>query len=109
MTDLAKRTWHEARDLFDDRIVAILPLGSTEPHGPHLPLDTDVTIAVAQSPRGVPSSGWQKPMALWRTWRWKGKHLRSPNWEETTVRWLHFVSLRNIPAETPRFRVPYCP
>lgn len=29
------------------------PVGSTEPHGPHLPLDTDVTIAVAQSKRAA--------------------------------------------------------
>jgi hypothetical protein len=31
--------------------VAVLPIGATEPHGPHLPLDTDVTIALAQSRR----------------------------------------------------------
>lgn len=49
MTDLAKCTWPEADELFDARLVAILPVGSTEPHGPHLPLDTDVTIAMAQS------------------------------------------------------------
>lgn len=53
MTDLAKRTWPEADELFHDRTVAILPVGATEPHGPHLPLDTDVTIAVAQSRRAV--------------------------------------------------------
>ena len=49
MTDLAKRTWPEAEELFVPGTVAILPIGSTEPHGPHLPLDTDVTIALAQS------------------------------------------------------------
>jgi len=49
--ELAKRTWVEARALFDERTVALLPIGSTEPHGPHLPLDTDVTIAVAQARR----------------------------------------------------------
>lgn len=49
MVDLAKRTWPEARELFGPRTIAILPIGSTEPHGPHLPLDTDVTIAVAQA------------------------------------------------------------
>lgn len=49
MTRLGKRTWPEARELFDDRLIAIQPIGSTEPHGPHLPLDTDVTIALAQS------------------------------------------------------------
>lgn len=53
MTDLAKCTWPEARDLFGPRTVAILPIGSTEPHGPHLPLDTDVTIALAMARRTV--------------------------------------------------------
>ena len=53
MTDIAKRTWPETKDQFGPRTVAILPIGSTEPHGPHLPLDTDVTIAVAQSRRAA--------------------------------------------------------
>jgi creatinine amidohydrolase len=53
MTDLAKRTWIEAREMFSPRAIAILPVGSTEPHGPHLPLDTDVTIAVAQARRAA--------------------------------------------------------
>lgn len=53
MTELAKRTWPEARELFGEGTVAILPVGSTEPHGPHLPLDTDVTIAVAQTRRAA--------------------------------------------------------
>jgi creatinine amidohydrolase len=53
MTDLAKRTWPEAEELFVPGTVAILPIGSTEPHGPHLPLDTDVTIALAQSRRAA--------------------------------------------------------
>ena len=49
MTELSKLTWPETRALFDADLVAIVPVGSTEPHGPHLPLDTDVTIALAQS------------------------------------------------------------
>jgi len=49
MTELAKLTWPEARERFGADLVALLPIGSTEPHGPHLPLDTDVTIAVAQT------------------------------------------------------------
>ncbi|HPF15166.1 MAG: creatininase family protein [Planctomycetes bacterium] len=47
----AKSTWTEVRDFLTERTVAILPIGSTEPHGPHLPLDTDVTIAEAQARR----------------------------------------------------------
>ena len=49
MTELAKLTWPEARAAFGPDLVALLPIGSTEPHGPHLPLDTDVTIATAQT------------------------------------------------------------
>ena len=51
--ELAKATWPEARELFDARTVALVPIGSTEPHGPHLPLDTDVTIAEAQTRRAA--------------------------------------------------------
>ncbi len=53
MTDLAQCTWPEADALFGPRTVAILPIGSTEPHGPHLPLDTDVTIARAMARRAA--------------------------------------------------------
>ncbi|HKX46659.1 MAG TPA: creatininase family protein, partial [Planctomycetota bacterium] len=42
--ELAARTWPEARALFASDLVAFVPIGSTEPHGPHLPLDVDVTI-----------------------------------------------------------------
>jgi len=48
-TELAKLTWPEARARFGADLVVLLPIGSTEPHGPHLPLDTDVTIAAAQT------------------------------------------------------------
>ena len=53
MTDLAKRTWPEAAELLTADVVALVPIGSTEPHGPHLPLDTDVTIAEAQARRAA--------------------------------------------------------
>lgn len=51
--DLWKLTWPEAAALLGPDTVAILPVGCTEPHGPHLPLDTDVTIALAQSRRAA--------------------------------------------------------
>jgi len=53
MTELAKCTWPEAERLLGPDTVALLPVGSTEPHGPHLPLDTDVTIALAQARRAA--------------------------------------------------------
>ena len=49
MSELSKLTWPEARARFGADTVAFVPIGSTEPHGPHLPLDTDVTIALAQT------------------------------------------------------------
>lgn len=55
--ELAKLTWPEARALFHAGTVAFLPVGSTEPHGPHLPLDVDVTIARAQAWRAAERLG----------------------------------------------------
>ncbi|MET0932033.1 MAG: mycofactocin biosynthesis peptidyl-dipeptidase MftE [Aeromicrobium sp.] len=43
MTGLADATWPEIGDL----PTVLVPVGSIEQHGPHLPFDTDTTIAVA--------------------------------------------------------------
>lgn len=53
MADLGKLTSPEAAAAIGPRTVALVPLGSTEPHGPHLPLDTDVTIALLQARRAA--------------------------------------------------------
>ena len=53
MTDLGERSMGEAADCFRPDAIVLLPVGSTEPHGPHLPLDTDVTIALAQCRRAA--------------------------------------------------------
>lgn len=53
MSELSKRTTTEAAASFGPRAILLLPIGSTEPHGPHLPLDTDVTIARAQALRAA--------------------------------------------------------
>ncbi|MEP6687246.1 MAG: creatininase family protein [Gemmatimonadales bacterium] len=49
MQPLAAMTWEEARDATGPGSVAILPVGAIEAHGPHLPLDTDVIIALAMA------------------------------------------------------------
>jgi creatinine amidohydrolase len=38
-------TWQEAKETFKSTKIAIIPTGSTEQHGPHLPLGTDYLIA----------------------------------------------------------------
>lgn len=38
-------TWHDAKEAFKKIKMAIVPIGSTEQHGPHLPLGTDYLIA----------------------------------------------------------------
>ena len=47
--ELADMTWEEVRDMDRARTVALLPVGATEAHGPHLPLETDVIIARAMA------------------------------------------------------------
>ncbi len=42
---LENLTWEEARDLAKEDPVVIVPLGSTEQHGPHLPLKVDIASA----------------------------------------------------------------
>jgi creatinine amidohydrolase len=46
-------TWKEAREKIARGVVFILPVGSTEAHGPHLPLATDVIISEEMSRRAA--------------------------------------------------------
>ena len=43
----AELPWTEVKRLAEEGAVALLPIGSTEAHGPHLPLNVDVIIAEA--------------------------------------------------------------
>jgi len=51
-TEMAKKkyllehmTWPEAKEAFERTSVIVIPIGSTEQHGPHLPLGTDFLVA----------------------------------------------------------------
>ena len=47
MTRLDDLTWPQAAEHADRGCLLAVPLGSTEQHGPHLPLSTDADVAVA--------------------------------------------------------------
>jgi creatinine amidohydrolase len=49
MTALGERAWLEIRD----GPTVLVPVGSTEQHGPHLPLDTDARVAAAVAARAA--------------------------------------------------------
>lgn len=51
--NLGGMTWREVKAFIHERVVALLPLGSLEAHGPHLPLNTDVVIAVEVARRAA--------------------------------------------------------
>src|SRR5215813_3019840 len=53
MTSFQNLTWKEVAHAMADQPVAILPVGSTEAHGPHLPLATDVIISEEMSRRAA--------------------------------------------------------
>ncbi len=80
MVQLAEITWTDARDYFSRCDTVILPVGSTEQHGPHNPLGTDFLNAEAVSrvvgertetlvlpviPVGVSEHHRQFPGTLW--------------------------------------------
>jgi creatinine amidohydrolase len=49
--DLADATWTDVRDAAPE--VGVVPVGSTEQHGPHAPLGTDTVTATAVAEAGV--------------------------------------------------------
>jgi creatinine amidohydrolase len=50
VTELADLAWPDAAAQAADTVIAV-PIGSTEQHGPHLPLSTDTELAVALAGR----------------------------------------------------------
>lgn len=50
--------WPDLESYFDDKSLALVPVGSTEQHGPHLPLSTDHLIAEAIAREAATRSGY---------------------------------------------------
>ncbi len=51
---LSEMTWTEVEQALKDRPVALLPVGTTEAHGPHLPVATDAIVAKDWARRAAP-------------------------------------------------------
>ncbi|MBC7099432.1 creatininase family protein [Candidatus Bipolaricaulota bacterium] len=56
--ELSRMTWKKAREAIPKAEVALLPVGSTEQHGPHLPLGTDWLVAQEIARRASRAGGW---------------------------------------------------
>ena len=50
---MSDMSWTEVEQALKERPIALLPVGNTEAHGPHLPLATDTLIAVEMARRTV--------------------------------------------------------
>ena len=55
---LADETWPDLGNYFEEESLAIVPLGSTEQHGPHLPEGTDHLIAEAFAREAAERAGY---------------------------------------------------
>jgi creatinine amidohydrolase len=53
VTQFQNQTWKDSAEAIARGLVVILPVGSTEAHGPHLPLATDVIISEEMSLRAA--------------------------------------------------------
>lgn len=56
--ELSRMSWTQAREALGKAQVALLPVGSTEQHGPHLPLGTDWMTAQEIARRASKKGGW---------------------------------------------------
>jgi len=66
---LQNMTWEDFRArLTEGSGVCVLPVGSTEQHGPHLPLGTDTMVAIAVSEEAAARTGSIVAPPLWFGW-----------------------------------------
>jgi len=68
-TWLQNLTWEQVRERLDEgKRTIILPIGSTEQHGPHLPVGTDTMVAVALAEEAAEKAGCLVAPPLWFGW-----------------------------------------
>jgi creatinine amidohydrolase len=65
---LMRMTWEEFQQQKDSAKVVIVPVGSTEQHGPHLPLGTDALVAITLAEDAAARTGAVIAPPLWYGW-----------------------------------------
>ena len=66
---LQNMTWEEVQQgVNDSKGTIILPVGSTEQHGPHLPVGTDTMVSIALAESAAKQSGVLVAPPLWFGW-----------------------------------------
>ena len=64
---MERMTWVELQERIDAGVTAVLlPIGTTEQHGRHMPLDTDCVIARALADRAAKQPRRKASMCWWR-------------------------------------------
>lgn len=92
---LAEATWTDAESV--DTTLAVLPVGSTEQHGPHAPLSTDTVNAVAVAEAGVDAYDGEVILAPALPYGISAEHRRFAG-----TSWLAPDTFRRVVGETVR-------
>lgn len=73
---LQEMRWEEVRDHLQKDDVVIIPIGSTEQHGTHLPLGTDSMVAIALAEDAAKEAGALVARPIW--FGWSPHHMAYP-------------------------------
>jgi creatinine amidohydrolase len=73
---LQELSWEQVRDYLDRDDLILLPVGSTEQHGPHLPTGTDSMTAIGLAKDAALVAGALVAPPLW--YGWSPHHLSNP-------------------------------
>jgi len=95
--EFAKLTWPEVNEAATGGRVALIPAGTLEDHGLHLPVDTDVVIAEAMCRRAAESAPGDVVLLPAVTYGYSPHHIDGPG--TVTIRWDTFIDyVRQITA-----------
>lgn len=69
-------TWEDVKEYLERKTTIILPAGSTEQHGPHLPLGTDAMVGIRLAEDAAKQTGILVAPPLW--FGWSPQHMAFP-------------------------------